>query len=291
MTDPVRLVWTDWSFEPGIALPLMLTAFVYARGIRTLKHRAPRARGRLRRSAILFSCGLGSVVLALMSPLDALSEALFSAHMVQHLILIVVAAPLCVSAAPLVAFLWGLPQSFRHRLLRAWQASRTVQRSWLLLTTPALAFTLHTAAIWFWHFPRPYEMALHSESIHALEHLSFFGTALIFWWLVIQPTGHRRLPYGAALLFVGGALLQGGALGALLLFSSKPWYPAHAAGAHAWGFTALQDQQLAGLIMWVPAGFAYVATACVLFLAWMRELESSTRRFESALLTHAPYVL
>lgn len=269
-------LWSDWSLEPGIALPILITALVYARGVRILEHRASRARPRLHRSALLFSLGLASLVLALLSPLDEVADALFSAHMVQHLILILVAAPLCVAAAPIVPLLWGLPAPVRRAVGALWRRPGAVRRGWGTLTSPGIVFTLHTGAIWFWHFPGPYQAALQNEGIHALEHLSFFGTALLFWWLVIQPIGHRRLAYGAALLFVGGTLVQGGALGALLMFSPVPWYPAHAAGAHAWGMSLMDDQQLAGLIMWIPAGFAYVGTACALFVAWMRDEEAKT---------------
>jgi cytochrome c2 len=106
--------------------------------------------------------------------------------------------------------------------------------------------------------------------MHALEHLSFFGTALLLWWTVLQPLGRRRTGYPASILLLGGTLMQSGALGALLMFARTPWYPLHAAGARAWGMSLLADQQLAGLIMWVPAGFVYVIAAALLFMQWMR---------------------
>jgi cytochrome c oxidase assembly factor CtaG len=131
-------------------------------------------------------------------------------------------------------------------------------------------FALHTLAIWFWHAPGPYQAALARPGVHALEHASFLLTACAFWWVVAPPLG-RPCAYAPALLLVVGTLAQSGALGAILTLSIAPWYPAHAAGAQVWGVTLLDDQQLAGLLMWVPAGLVYVAAAARLFLRWMAD--------------------
>jgi len=271
-------LWRAWELEPGVVLPIAASGALYWRGYTRLRTLSRRGGDRLRRQAIAFALGMLALFLALESPLDAMADELFSMHMVQHLVLILVAAPLCVYAAPLVPMLWGLSPHPRARVTGAWQHSPAVRRAWSLLSAPGVVFVVHAAAIWIWHFPGPYQLALRSDAMHALEHLSFFGTALLFWWVVIQPVGHRRLDYAPGLLFVGGTLIQGGALGALLMFSPVAWYPAHAAGAAEWGMTTLADQQLAGLIMWIPASFVYVGAACALFLAWLREDEAAAAR-------------
>jgi putative membrane protein len=226
--------------------------------------------------AASFGAGLLTLLLILSSPADEMSDALFSAHMVQHLVLILVAAPLCVFGAPMLPMLMAMSRSNRRAIGCWWKRNRLARPAIHFLTGPAIAFLVHMIAMWFWHFPGPYQLALRNPAVHAAEHLSFFGTALLFWWVVATPTGRPRASEGTAILMVGGTLMQSGVLGALLMLASTPWYPAHAAGAHAWGMTLLEDQQLAGLIMWVPASVVYVSAAAWLFLRWMRKDEKRT---------------
>jgi putative membrane protein len=255
-----------------VALP----AAWYAIGLRAMWTRAGVGRGVSRLQAISFGAGLLVVVVALSGPVDEMSDALFSAHMVQHLALILVAAPLCVFGVPMNPMLMALPRENRRAAARWWKRNVAFRAAVRLVTAPAIVFLLHMVAMWFWHFPGPYQMALRNPAIHAAEHLSFFGTALLFWWIVAAPSGPRRASEGAAILMVAGTLMQSGVLGALLMFASTAWYPAHAAGAQTWGMTPLEDQQLAGLIMWVPAGLVYVAAVAWLFLRWMRRDERRT---------------
>ncbi|HVX40632.1 MAG TPA: cytochrome c oxidase assembly protein [Gemmatimonadaceae bacterium] len=261
--------WTDWDLEPGVVVPVLLAGILYARG-----WRRPRATHRSffrRHAPVWFWLAEVLVLLALVSPLDGFADALFSAHMAQHLVLILVVAPLYVLGEPVIPVLRGLPRRARTAAVRAWHAVPGARAAWHVLLAPGVVFTVHMAAIWFWHFPGPYQAALGNDAVHALEHLSFLGTAVLFWWLVMQPTGRRRLGYGQGLFFVGATLIQGGALGALLMWSSTPWYPAHAASTLAMGVSPLADQQLAGLLMWIPPGFLYIGAACGLFLAWLRD--------------------
>jgi cytochrome c oxidase assembly factor CtaG len=223
-----------------------------------------------RARATCFAAGLVVTALALLSPLDELSDALFSAHMVQHLLLIMVAAPLCVLGTPLLAMLWAFPDDQRRALGAWWRRARGTRRVVRGLTQPGAAFLIHFVLLWFWHFPRPYQAAVEHEPLHALEHLCFMGSAMLLWWVALQPTGRRRASEGSAILLMGGTLMQSGVLGAVLMFAQSPWYPVHAAGTRAWGTTVLADQQLAGLLMWIPASAIYLVAAAWLFLRWMR---------------------
>ncbi len=270
-------VWTHWGADPLELLLLFVPVAGYAIGVRAMWRVAGRGRGVSLRQASAFAAGTVALLLALASPLDAMAEALFSAHMVQHLLLILVAAPLWVVGAPLLPLLWTLPHGGRRNVGGWWTAHPTLRRTVHTLTAPGVVLVVHTLALWFWHFPGPYQAALARRPVHALEHLSFFVTALLFWWVVVQPLGRRRLGHGAGLLLVGATLAQSGALGAVLMFARSPWYPAHGPGAGSWGTTLLADQQLAGLIMWVPAGLVYVGAAAWLFLAWMRDDERRIR--------------
>jgi Predicted membrane protein len=261
---------------PGELLLVLIPAVWYATGLRAMWKRAGAGRGVSRVQALSFGAGLFTLLLILSSPADEISDALFSAHMVQHLALILVAAPLCVWGAPVIPMLMALPRDRRRAVGNWWKRSPAIRNIVHLVTAPGIVFLGHMVAIWFWHFPGPYQLALRNSAVHAAEHLSFFGTAVLFWYVVATPVGRRRVSEGTAILMVGGTLMQSGALGALLMFASTPWYPVHAAGAQAWGMTLIEDQQLAGLIMWVPASIAYIGAAGWLFLRWMRRDERRT---------------
>jgi putative membrane protein len=278
LATPANL-WRSWSAEPGVIVGLSLTAVVYARAAFTAR-RHSQGRAVSGRAVASFAAGWLVLAAALLSPLDRLGETLFAGHMAQHLLLIVVAAPLCVLGAPPSAWLWAIPHRERIATARAWSRSPRVRSGLSWFASPSVVLVANVAALWFWHFPRPYQAALAHPAVHALEHASFFGTAVLFWWVVLPPLGRRVLGYGQSILYIGVTLCQSGALGALLMFSSRAWYPAHAAGERAWGMTPLDDQQLAGLIMWIPAGAVYVGAAAALFIQWMRADERATRASE-----------
>jgi cytochrome c oxidase assembly factor CtaG len=256
--------------DPAIAICIGAVAGVYAGGTRAAWRHAGRGRGVRRWQVWCFTGGMIVLVLALASPLDALAEQLFAAHMAQHVLLAIVAPPLIVAGAPLTAALWLLPLATRRRLVQWMKRLRWPTTLWAALTAPALAWAIHAVAMWIWHLPRLYTLALDNSLVHAAEHASFVGTASLIWWGALYPKRSRRAAYalGAAALFL--TMMQSGALGALLTLSHRIWFPVHAAGEARWGVAPLEDQQLAGLIMWVPGGLLYLAAMSALFLAWMR---------------------
>jgi putative membrane protein len=216
---------------------IALAALCYAAGVHRLWRRAGWGRGVSRLHASTFSVGIALLALAVLSPLHAAAEGLLWAHMIQHELLMVVAAPLLVLGRPLQAFAHVLPL----RLPR-------------LLSDPLVAWTAHAAAIWLWHLPSSFDAALGSEAWHFLQHASFLASALLFWWTIAARADL------AALVSLFSTMVYTGALGALLAFARAPWYA---------GF-GLDDQQLAGLIMWVPAGLAYPAAALFIASRWLR---------------------
>ena len=273
-------LWTAWTWDPVVVLGLVVGAWVYARGVRALWRRAGAGRGIRRWQAAGSALGLATLFVALVSPLDALSSALFSAHMVQHLLLILVAAPLLVLGRPQIAGLWALPPSDRRRLTAWWRRATGPRVAWQALSRPLAAWALHSVSLWVWHLPSLYQAALHSPLIHALEHATFLGTALLFWWSLVHSTTRGRFGYGGGLFYVFTLAAQGTALGALLTFSQTPWYPVYAASVAAWGLSPLEDQQLAGLIMWIPGGLVYLAAGLWLVAAWLQAAEREMRRKE-----------
>ena len=264
-------VWTAWSPDAGTLIPILLTAILFALG-------AKRSRGVSKLRTACFWSGWVFLAVALLSPLHPLGEVLFSAHMLQHEILMLLAAPLLVLSRPLVPLLWGLPIGWR-RALGQWSKRSPVQRSWLAITRPFTAWWVHAAALWIWHAPRLFQATLSSGWIHAAQHFSFLGSALLFWWSLFYA--HGRASYGAGTLYVFTTAVHTSILGALLSFARTMWYPVYAATTPAWGLSPLEDQQIGGLIMWIPAGIVYLAAGLGMFDAWLREsdLVANRRRY------------
>jgi putative membrane protein len=269
-------VWAAWSLEPLTVGGLLALGLGYATGIARLWAGGRRRVIGPRRVAALYG-GLGVLALALVSPLHRLGETLFSAHMIQHLLLMMAAAPLLVLGAPGVALALALPRSARALVHRARRFS-LVRRARLLGLNPVVIAGAHGAVMWSWHLPALYERAVAVAALHVLEHATLLLLAVAFWGLVLSAGARRRLAHGPAIFLVFVIGLQGAALGAALTFASHPLYPVHAAGASAWGLGAMADQRLAGAIMWVPAGAVYLLVMAVLFLRWMRAAEAAEAR-------------
>jgi putative membrane protein len=259
-------LWGAWTVEPFVVLSLVAAGWLYVRGMR----RGPMAD---RRRTWCFIGAVGTIAVALVSPLDALSESLASAHMMQHILLVLVAAPLLVLAAPMGTLLRGTP----HAVLRAvagWRARLRLSPTALRpLRDPAVAWVLHVATLWFWHASVPYDAAVEDPLVHALEHATFLATALLFWASVAGARARRAGNTGLAMILVLGMAIQSVFLAALITFAATPWYSVYATTTSAWGLSPLEDQQLAGVIMWVPGGVVYVAAGLALLVTWLREAE------------------
>ncbi len=243
-----------WSWPPAALAALALAVGLYALGVARVWRRAGVGRGLSRRQVACYAAGITALFLALCSPLDALGEALFSAHMAQHLVLMLAAAPLLVFGAPQVAYAWAAPRRWRPALR-------------FPSFGPTSVVVVNIVAMWFWHLSGPYQAALGNEAIHAMEHASFLAAGAMLW------SGVRRWNGPTAAIVLTLTLMQSGALGALLQFARSAWYPAHAAAAVQWGLTPLEDQQLAGLIMSVPAGIVYVGAAIAALYLWLAKTD------------------
>jgi len=232
-----------------------------------------------RRRAAYFAAGLAVVAVALSPPFDGAAARRFSVHMAQHVLLILAAAPLLVAARPGALVMESLSVPARARIGRTlhrpgWRAARR------LATNPVVALTLAVGGFWAWHLPRLYEAALHNDAVHGLEHLTFLAGGFLFWTIVLDPGPKRRLGLGATCGFVFAAMLTNIWLSATLAFATTPLYHAYAAhGADA----ALADQQLAGVLMWVPADGVYFVTLLMLFRQLLRDVGVRRLRREAAL--------
>ncbi|MGO4570688.1 cytochrome c oxidase assembly protein [Microvirga sp. 2TAF3] len=266
---------TTWTWDPQVTLPLALSGGLYLVGTLRLWHRAGTGRGVRVWQAVCFTLGWGLLIFALVTPLHWLGERLFFAHMIEHEILMAAAAPLLVMGNP-VAMLWALPTDLRRIIGGIGQAT-TVARSWAWLTNPLVATLIHGTAVWLWHAPILYEAALSNPWIHWLQHLSFFVTSLLFWRALLQGPERER-SYGVAVFYLFVTSLHTGFLGILLSLTRHIIYPAQTSGAAEWGLTPLEDQQLAGLFMWIPAGLVYAGAALILSGFWIARSSSSRSR-------------
>jgi putative membrane protein len=260
---------TSWSWDPLVTVSLAFSAGLYGLGLARL-WATPAGRRVVRPWQVAaFVVGWSSLVIALVSPLDVLSDILFSAHMTQHELLMVIAAPLMVLGRPLIVMLWAFGAGERQRLT-GWTRTPAVARMWQGATGPVTVWVLHALALWVWHVPVLYEAAVRNDAVHIVQHLSFFGTAALFWWAIVHGR-YGRIGYGVAVLFVFTTALHSGALGALFTFGSQVMYPLYADRTSAFGVSPLDDQQLAGLIMWIPFSLTFLIVGLALFAAWLGE--------------------
>lgn len=256
--------WQYWAAEPWIIVSLLALLGLYGRGVWRIWARAGRGRGISAARAACFAAGWLALAAALASPLDALSETLLTAHMIQHALLIAIAPPLLLAGWPGAALPWSLPQRVRRTLGRS-AGLRTFARRLAFLVRPLPAATLHGVVLWIWHAPSLFEAALGHEGLHIAEHVAFFGTAMLFWQsLVTAARSTATVPAGIAAGFL--TLLHGGFLSALITFAPRPLYSWYQEAPDLWGLDPLADQQLAGLIMGVPLTFIYLL-ACLVLVA------------------------
>lgn len=267
MCIDAREVLTWWTPDPLAIGAVTASSLVYACGLGRLWSSVGVGHGIRRWEAGTFALGQLTLLLALVSPIDRLSDMLFSAHMTQHEILMVVAPPLVVLGRPGVALAWALPR-----------LGRVTSR---FGSAPVVALVAHAVAVWLWHVPALFEAALRSEAVHAVQHATFFGTAALFWWSIVRGRWGRA-GYGISVVFVFATATHTSVLGALLTVAERVWYPLNAArlsGAGV-GLDPVEDQQLAGLVMWVPAGVVLVLAALGLFAAWLGEAGRRVARAE-----------
>lgn len=267
-------LWRTWALVPFIIIGLSLTLFLYLLGVYRLFKYIPE----FRKSLFYFLAGWSALAFALISPLHSWGKILFSAHMAQHEILMLVAAPLMVLSRPLAPLLYALPLGWAARLNRTAHRG-LLKRIWDFAVIPFVAALLFAITLWTWHIPFLFEAAIQSEFIHAIQHLTFFLTASLFWWAIIH--GRERMTgYGFAAALMIATAIHCSLLGALLTFADSPWYPSHAHASPGWGLTPVRDQNLAGLVLWIPAGLIYTLASLALLAAWVRQSERRVAGWE-----------
>lgn len=246
-------MWSAWTFDPMLVLGLAVVSGLYWRGAKRRNRPQPRR-------TVCFAAGLAVVAIAVLSPVDAVSDVLVSVHMVQHLLLIMVAAPLMV-LGDLGTVMAGVPRGVRKPWGRWRHRTGLTPARYGILRHPVTILLVSTGAIWFWHASAAYEAAVADPAIHSLEHFTFLAAAILFWNGLLSPRPASRVPQGARIFLIFAVAMQGVILAALLTFGDTPWYPSYLEPARAWNIDPVDDQRLAGLIMWIPGGVLYTALA------------------------------
>ena len=267
-----------WRFEPAVVIGLAAAVAIYLWAVRHVRRRHPAHPHPGHRGWFFFG-GLAALAVALLSPIEAYEGVLFSVHMVQHMILELVAAPLLLASAPITLALRAASPSVRRRLLAVLQ-SRAVH----VLSFPLIAWVLFAAVNWGWHFSLLYDQALENELLHYIQHASFLGAALLFWWPIISADPSPwRMPHPLRLLYLFVAMPQNSFLGVAIMSASTTLYPHYLTTTRGWGPTPLEDQSLGGVIMWTVGDVAFLAGAALVLLDWMHLEERRSRRLDARL--------
>jgi putative membrane protein len=262
-----------WTFDFWVVFPLALTMALFVTGYMRVRARATAA-PQPRAQTAAFIGGWCVLAFALVSPLHEAGERSFTAHMLEHELLMLVAAPLLVAAHANGIFLWAMPRRLRIGIAHFFLA-KSVAGTWRTLTDPLIATFLQAIVLWVWHAPLLFDLALRSPGWHILQHLSFLIGALLFWSAMFD-FHHRRRRIAVVIGCLFATAVVSGALGALMAFSQSPWYEGYRAlQLTGFGLTPAQDQQVAGLLMWIPGGLVHVGVALALLGGTLRATERS----------------
>jgi putative membrane protein len=254
--------WNAWNWNPLIGGMLAFSAWRYMDGVWRLWGRAGTGRGVRRWQVACFWGGIIVLFIALLSPIDTFSETALSIHMIQHLLLTLIAPPLLVLGLPPLALIGSIPMRWRRGVGRWWHHQLILKQLWQRLSDPLIGWGVFALALWLWHLPPLYQSAVNNSVIHMIEHASFFGAGVLFWWSI-----HNRYAIGLLSLFT--TAVHSSILGALMTFSSQVWYPIYG---------SLEDQQLAGLIMWVPGGIIFLTAVMLHLWRWLDEMEKTNAK-------------
>ena len=268
---------TDWTFYPQVVIPLVAFAAAYLWAARRVNAAHPANPVPLDRP-VFFLVGLACIGVALLSGIERYDTELFAVHMVQHMLIVFGAAPAIVLAAPITLVLRVATPAVRARWILPVLRSRVVK----VIAHPLVAWLLFTAIMWGSHVSPLFDAALEDPLLHDIEHALYLGTALLFWWPVVgRDPSPWRLPYPARVFYLALQMPLNSLLGVAILFSGQVLYPHYLTTGRTWPPSPLEDQQLAGAIMWGVGDAAFMVAILLVIAAWMRDDEEVTRRRES----------
>jgi putative membrane protein len=267
--------WALWSLDPiGIVGPVFF-GYLYFNGLRKWPHGSHPVR---RWQRLSFVAGQVALFVALVSPIDALSDRYFFMHQLQHLLVRVFAPILILLGAPLTPVLRGLPEGSLAVFVRPVAGSRRMRAVYSRLTNPLLCLGLFIGTLYMWQIQQLQNLVVRNGVVHLLMHFMMFASAMLYWWLVIDPAPHRsRVHYGLRVLYVAITIVPNTALGAIIVFSRVVLYPAYGELPRAWSMDVLNDQVIGGLILWLPMEMISVVIAGIVFIMWFRQEDDRSR--------------
>mgnify|MGYP001113214468 CR=1 FL=1 len=277
--DPItRALLLSWEWRLEVIIPVLLLGVLYTAGWRRLRFRRRRRPAQMANGwrLVAYWAGLILIALALLSPIETLSGQLFLMHMIQHLLLVMFAPPLLLLANPLPFILWGLPAPARVQTGKALShllhRKSSFRRYLRLATSPGVVWFLFVFFLIGWHDPGLYNAALRSDLVHDIEHLTFFLSAMLYWWHVVGagPRIHKRFSRPAQVMYVIAAIPPNMFTGVAITFANQPIYTYYLSVPRLWGLDALSDQQLGGLIMWVPGSMMYIIAVLIITARWLQ---------------------
>ena len=270
MDPTTRAILSSWNWRLSVIIVLALAGTFYTRGWWLLRQRQRRGRLATRWRLASYLVGLLIVGLALLSPIDVLASQLFLMHMIQHLLLIMIAPPLLLITNPMPFVLWGLPRKWRllvgGGIGRLLHRHSPVRRNLRVATSPGIIWLAWVIMVFGWHDPNLYNAALQYEWVHDVEHLTFFAAGMLFWWHVTGagPRIHKQASLLGRIAFVISAIPPNMLTGVVLAFAPEPIYTFYTAVPRLWGISVMDDQRLGGAIMWIPGSMMYIIAALVL---------------------------
>lgn len=275
--DPViRAILLSWEWRIEVLIPLVVAGVVFFVGWRRLRLKGRRPHGLANGWRLVsYWVGLLLIGLALLSPIDVLAGQLFFMHMIQHLLLVMIVPPLLMLANPMPFLLWGLPDAVRHKaggaLSNVLHRKSSTRKTLRTITSPGVAWIIFVFVIIGWHDPNLYNAALRNAVVHDLEHLTFFGAAMLYWWHVVGagPRIHKRFSRTAQVMYVIAAIPPNMLTGIAIAFAGQVIYSHYLSMPRLWGIDAIDDQTLAGVIMWVPGSMMYIVVVLILTARWL----------------------
>lgn len=268
MLESVATVsWTDWHWHPSVLAGLLALEGLYLLGVGPLRRRYGWAQSVARSQTITFSLGVLALFVALLSPIHELGDTyLFSAHMLQHLLLIMVVSPLLLLGTPA----W---------LLRPLLSRGAVLWTARFLTHPVVVFALFNGVLIAWHAPQAYDLALRVRGVHIFQHLTFLATGILLWWPILSPVPElNRLPAPLQMLYLFAQSVPMGFLGAAFAFAQGVLYPQYALAPRVWGLSPIVDQQIGGVLMKTAGSLVFLLVLAVVFFAWFNREEAAQGR-------------
>ena len=257
-----------WHWNPLVMAGLATVAWFYSQGVKTVWWRSGVGHGITPWQALAFNGGMTVLFLAFISPLDALSSDLLSAHMVQHLLLLLVAAPLLLLGNVPLALTWALPKLVQHRLDYWWRQQRDLHLIGQWFTRPHIIWGMYLVTVWLWQVPYIYKVALYDPIVHSVQHGVFLIVAILFWRLLLSPQHHHALPTVVTMRVVATTALAGVLLGLLIAFAPALWYPIYAPTALRWGLPPVVDQRVAGMLLASTMGSVYFGITVAHWRTW-----------------------